>query len=296
MKHRLIIALDILLAIYLVAAVTAFNRPETLVKKCTRVQIDIADETLGGFLDQREIQSLLERRGLYPLGHTLDSISPRRIERLLAHSPFVSTAQCARTTDGHILITVTQREPLVRIKSDNGDDYYLDGDGGIMPNSRYTQDLIIVTGSVSRTFARRYVHILMGVIMADDFWRNQIEQVRVRRDLGIDIVPRVGDHTVFLGYLPRSERQQERQQEVSAYVERKLRRLKLFYRYGLSVAGWNKYESIDLEYDNQIICRRRPAAPHPLLAPAPQPAAQATTQAAAAPPPAAAPAEKKKQE
>ena len=192
------------------------------------------------------------------MGRRLDDISPRNIESILNHSPFVSTAQCHKTIDGHVVITVTQRSPLVRIKSERGDDYYLDENGGIMPNSKYVSDLIIVTGEVSRTFARRYISILARVIMADDFWRNNIVQINVQHDLGIEIVPRVGDHIVFLGYLPLSAKQSERDEEVTVFVREKLKRLRNFYRYGLSVAGWNKYQRIDIQYDNQIICKKHP--------------------------------------
>lgn len=127
-----------------------------------------------------------------------------------------------------------------------------------MPNSKYVSDLIIVTGEVSRTFARRYISILARVIMADDFWRNNIVQINVQHDLGIEIVPRVGDHIVFLGYLPLSAKQSERDEEVTVFVREKLKRLRNFYRYGLSVAGWNKYQRIDIQYDNQIICKKYP--------------------------------------
>jgi cell division protein FtsQ len=34
-------------------------------------------------------------------------------------------------------------------------------------------------------------------------------------------------------------------------------RLEKFYKYGLSQAGWNKYYYINLEFDNQIICKKR---------------------------------------
>ena len=258
MKRYIIIILDIIIAGYIIFAVTSFNNPKRLVTKCTKVEIDIADETTYGFLDAKEIKAILERKGIYPMGRRLDDISPRNIESILNHSPFVSTAQCHKTIDGHVVITVTQRSPLVRIKSERGDDYYLDENGGIMPNSKYVSDLIIVTGEVSRTFARRYISILARVIMADDFWRNNIVQINVQHDLGIEIVPRVGDHIVFLGYLPLSAKQSERDEEVTVFVREKLKRLRNFYRYGLSVAGWNKYQRIDIQYDNQIICKKHP--------------------------------------
>ena len=258
MKKYIIIVIDIVLAIYLVLAITAFNNPEQLVKKCTKVDISIADESTYGFLDAKEIKTILQKNGLYPLEKEINAVSPRKIEETLCRSPFVNTAQCWKTNDGHVLISVTQRSPLVRIKNYRNDDYYLDENGGIMPNSKYTSDLIIVTGYVTRPFAQQYVSALANVIMNNDLWRNQIVQINVQRDLGIELVPRVGDHIVFLGYLPKSQVRSERIEAITDYVSTKLNRLEKFYIHGLDSVGWNKYERIDLQYSNQIICKKRP--------------------------------------
>lgn len=258
MKKYIIIVIDIALAVYLVLAITAFNKPEQLVKKCTKVDINIADESTFGFLDAKEIKSILEKHGIYPLEQDLSSISPRRIEETLRKSPFVNTAQCCKTTDGHVLLSITQRSPVVRIKSNNGDDYYIDENGGILPNSKYTSDLIIVTGYVSRPFAQRYISIMANTIMQSELWSNQIVQINVLKNQGIELVPRVGDHVVFLGYLPTSNSAKKRQEDVSAYITTKLDRLEKFYIHGLDSVGWNKYERIDLQYTNQIICKKHP--------------------------------------
>jgi cell division protein FtsQ len=39
-------------------------------------------------------------------------------------------------------------------------------------------------------------------------------------------------------------------------MDKKLERMRKFYLYGLNKAGWNKYSSISVEFDNQIICKR----------------------------------------
>ena len=39
-------------------------------------------------------------------------------------------------------------------------------------------------------------------------------------------------------------------------VEKKLDRMRKFYLYGLNKAGWNKYSYINVEFDNQIICKK----------------------------------------
>ena len=271
MKKYIIIFIDITLAVYLLLAVTAFNNPQELATKCTKVNINITDETTYGFLNADEIKAILTKKGLYPLGKDLDRVSPRKIESVLRNSPFVNTAECCKTTDGHVLIYVTQRSPLVRIKSENGDDYYIDENGGIMPNSKYTSDLIIVTGNVSRPFAKQYVSVLANTVMQSDFWRNQVEQINVGQDLGIEIVPRVGNHIIFLGYLPERETQEKRNEDVTAYVKEKLDRLEKFYLYGLKETGWNKYETIDVQFRNQIICKKHPVNPTIPVAAVPDP-------------------------
>ena len=147
--------------------------------------------------------------------------------------------------------------PTVRVKAVNGEDYYLDDNNLIMPNSHYTSDLIIATGYISRWYAQNYIAHLINALTASDLWRNQIEQVNVLRDYTVELVPRVGNHIIHLGRLPESSQRQQRKQLVTEFTNKKMDRLEKFYRYGLSQAGWNKYSYIDLEFDNQIICKKR---------------------------------------
>ena len=187
----------------------------------------------------------------------MQAVNARKIEETLKQSPFVKTAECYKTQDGQVCITLTQRMPTVRIKSINGDDYYLDDNNSIMPNSHYTSDMIIATGFISKWYARKYVAFLARALMADDLWKNQIEQINVTHDLGIELVPRVGNHIVYLGPLPEGRNDRERKQKIDEFVNKKMTRLEKFYKYGLSQAGWNKYSNINLEFDNQIICKKR---------------------------------------
>lgn len=270
-KKTIIVALDVVLGIYVAVAMTTFNSAESESSVCTKVAIDISDGNTNGFLSSNEIKAILQRHDLYPLSRKMSSVDPRKIEDLLKVSPFVKTAECYKTVDGHVNIVVTQRMPIVRIKSDTNGDYYLDEKGGIMPNSKYTSDLIIATGDINKAFATNYVAFLAGALMANDMWRNLVEQINVLPDKSIEIVPRVGDHIVNIGYLPYHHNRAERQDSIVSYVNRQMNRLEKFYKYGLSQAGWNKYSYIDLEFSNQIICKKKSGS-HPVMA-QPEPAA-----------------------
>lgn len=256
-KKIITIVLDVVLGIYLVFAFTAFNKPDETANVCTKVSIDIADEAQNGFINASEIRDRLERHKLYPLEKPLKYVDARKIEDMLKTSPFVNTAECYKTQNGHVNISITQRMPIVRIKSVNGDDYYLDDKDAIMPNSSYTSDLIIATGYINKWFATNYVSALSKALMSNDLWENQIEQINVLPDRGIELVPRVGDHIIYLGQLPSSNDRTKRLSLIENFTKQKLTRLEKFYKYGLSQAGWNKYSYINLEFDNQIICKRR---------------------------------------
>lgn len=274
-KKALLIAADTLLLAYTVVAVTAFNKPDADKQTCTKVNIGIDDKTSNAFIDASEIKRRLETTRLDPVGKPMNTINTRHIEEMLMRSAFVNTAECYKTHDGHVFINITQRLPVIRIKADNGDDYYVDDKNSIMPKSDYTSDLIIATGNISRTFATNYISPLGKAFMQNDLWKNLIEQVHVTQDRGIEIVPRVGDHIVFMGYLPTPGKHETREKAVCDFVDKKMSRLIKFYKYGLSQAGWNKYDYIDIEFDNQIICKRR-GAQHlqPVVAPPTPPVAE----------------------
>ncbi len=257
-KKTLLVVTDILLLGYLVTAMVSFNKPDNSAQKCSGVSINIADENTNGFLNAQEVKNILERSRLYPIGKPTETINPRHIEDYLKKSPFVNTAQCYKTQNGHVCITITQRLPIIRVKNIMGDDYYLDERGGILPNSKYTSDLIIATGYIQRQSS-----VLLATIarelMSSDLWRNQIEQINILKDQGIELIPRVGDHIVYIGIPPRVKNDQE--QVITTYIHDKMDRLEKFYKYGLNEAGWNKYHYISLEFDNQIICKKSQQEP-----------------------------------
>ncbi|MBO1364301.1 cell division protein FtsQ [Prevotella sp. A2931] len=258
-KKTITITLDVLIGIYLLLAFIRFNKPDETAKVCTKVTIDIQDEATNGFINTQEIKHRLEINKLYPLEKPIRYVDARKIEEMLKASPFVKTAECFKTQDGHVCILLTQRMPVVRIKAVQGDDYYVDDNDCIMPNSHYTSDLIIATGHISKWFAMNYISPMSKAIMNDDLWRNQIEQINVLPNHSIELVPRVGEQIINLGQLPESKYKNERGKLVNDFINKKLTRLENFYKYGLSQAGWNKYSYINLEFDNQIICKKKKA-------------------------------------
>ena len=241
-KKSLIVLCDIVIAAYLVLAVTSFNKPDVAATHCTEVKTDIEQNIVDGFLTADEIGKMLRREKVWPLSQPMHDISTRKIEETLLKSPFVEKAEVYKTQSGEVCIQVRQRVPVVKVMADNGDCYYIDSHASVMPENRFVNDLIIATGHISRKYAQTYLSRVANCIMQDKFWQNQIVQINVLPDLTMEFVPRVGDHIIFIG--------------APVGVAKKLERMRKFYIYGLNKAGWNKYSYINVEFDNQIICKK----------------------------------------
>ena len=241
-KKSMIVLIDMAIAAYLVLAITAFNRPDELYNVCSEVKIDIQEGVVKGFLNAEEIKDQLVRAHLYPLGNPIDRVDSRKIEDALLQNPFVETAQCYKTQTGRIHINLSQRLPVIRVKANNGDDYYVDTYGNIMPNTQYVSNLVIATGFISRPYAKKVLSRVGNFLISNKLWFCQAEQMNVLPDGTIEMTPRVGEHIVYLGQ--------------PTGLSRKFKRLEKFYKYGLSQAGWNKYSYISVEFDNQIICKK----------------------------------------
>lgn len=241
-KKTVLVAFDAVIAAYLLLAVTAFNQPDARATQCSEVRIDIEESVVDGFLTTDGIRKTLSRSGLYPLSQPMQDISPRLIEEALLKSPFIDSAECYKTQGGHVCIQVKQRIPAVRVMPTGGGSYYVDTRGNIMPETRYVTDLVVATGSITRKYAQGTLTQAANIILHDKFWKNQVVQINIQPDGSMEIVPRIGEHIVYLG--------------APVHVDKKLERLRKFYLYGLNKAGWNKYDYINVEFDNQIICRK----------------------------------------
>ena len=63
-KKTLIVACDIVVATYLLLAVTAFNKPDAKVSHCNEVKIDIEQNIVDGFMTADEIKKALNKEHL----------------------------------------------------------------------------------------------------------------------------------------------------------------------------------------------------------------------------------------
>lgn len=243
LKRILLTLLMVCLAAYLVLAITAFNRkPDSFV--CTDVELIIRDSVNAGFITKQEIIGLLKKQGINPIGKELAEVRSKPIEELLSNHSLIDKVECYKTPSGKVCVEATQRIPILRIMSSNGEDYYIDHLGVVMPSSaKCVAHLPVATGKIEKAFATMELHDFALYLQQNSFWRAQIAQIHVLPGGKVELVPRVGDHIIYLGRLTD--------------VERKLDRVKAFYQKALNRVGWNKYSRINVEMGNQIVCTKQ---------------------------------------
>lgn len=237
-KRILILCILLAVTAYLIVAVTVFNRkPENQV--CKGMELVVKDSIDYGFITETEVKNLLKQKNLYPEKKRIGTINVRLLEETLSRHPFISKAECYLTSGGKVEIEVYQRIPILRIMSSNGDNYYIDQSGKIMSAAGKSVHVAVATGFIDRKFAQNELYQLGLYLQQNPFWKAQVEQINVTPRKELEIVPRVGDHILFLGK--------------ATDFEEKFSKLQTFYSKVLNRIGWNKYERISIEFNNQII-------------------------------------------
>lgn len=246
MKISLVTVIFLAVAAYIVYAVLVMSAPDPD-EHCSAVELVIDRHSGPVFITDKDVADILQSRHIYPKGRPMMDVETAVIEEAIAENSFVESVECYKTAAGRLCIKVVQRQPVVFIMPEGADGYYVDAHGKVIPNSLYLSNIITATGKISKKYATSELAGFGEYLRSNKFWDDLIAQIHVTKNRKgqevVELVPRVGDNIVYLGSLDG--------------YHKKLRRLKVFYDKAIGTVGWNKYRTISLEYDNQIICTKR---------------------------------------
>ena len=242
-----------LLFLVAIIVVSAVERKEASL--VPELSIDIEPLPDGELLiNGQDVRLAIERSFGYRLeGMPVGSIDVQRLEKVLEAEPFILDADVYIGANNQIKVGVVQREPILRVMDKNGLNYYLDANGIKMPLSpHFTAKVIVATGNLPpyepkfldrRRNTLKDVFLLAKMIIEDEFLNAMIEQAHVSNRGEITLVPKVGNHKITFGKYEEAKK--------------KLNRLKIFYKEALPYEGWNKYSEISLQYNGQVVCKKR---------------------------------------
>jgi len=208
---------------------------------CNEIEVVFSDKDKISLINEDDIEKLLKTKNIYPVGKKLKDIHTEDIEKELNASEMIKSAECYTTPSGKVHLRIKQRTPKFRVMG--SENYYIDTEKNrIKASANYTAYLPIVSGNVSFEMATGELFDFITFLEKNAFWNAQIEQIYIRPDKKVELVPRVGDNIILLGTLDN-------------YPE-KLEKLKKLYVNGFNTIGWNHYKTIDLQYRGQIVCSK----------------------------------------
>ena len=215
---------------------------------CRDYRISIKGTHENFFVDKNDV---LKLAGAVSGGKIKDepvsSLNLRRMEELLEDNLWIKDAELWFDNKDVLHISVTEREPVARIFTTDGNSFYIDSTDLQMPLSdKLSAKVPVFTSFPGRKILSGKDSLLLHVvknmalyILGDSFWMSQVAQVDITPEKNFEMIPVVGNHIVKLGD--------------GENIDKKFSRLFVFYKEVLSKTGFDKYSTVDVEYTGQVI-------------------------------------------
>lgn len=229
---------------------------------CRGIDIVVEDSARLGFVNIGVVNEILAKGGFDKISGTrMDRVDIAAIEDLVSSNPWVADCQVYGCVDGIVRLRIRQREPMIRIMTVQGENFYVDSLQKIMPScAHFFAEVPIVSGTLAfgnvdvnqftwvekkdpkcEDYMKKLVNFAKNV-SRDDFLQNLIVQIHVD-DLGqIELIPRISSHVILFG-------------DLSSDPQERLVSLKYFYMNGAAIEGFETFTTVDVRYRNQVITK-----------------------------------------
>ena len=252
LKQILFGILWLLLAIAaIVLLVAAINKKEE--KKCKSIEIELKGKGNNFFVEEADVLAMMTKLQTNEIiGSPINTINIRLLETELEKSIWIKKAELFFDNNEVLKVSIEEREPIARLFSTSGTSFYIDSMLFKLPLSdTYSAKVPVFTGFPSDktilseldSIILKQVKRLSMAIQKDSFHTAMIEQIDITPQLTFEFIPKIGNQLIQFG--------------TATDIDAKLYKLKLFYKKVIAIESWNKYSTINLQYANQIIAKRR---------------------------------------
>jgi cell division protein FtsQ len=217
---------------------------------CQGIDMHIANTQGHQFLQDSIILAHLNKQYQESIvGIPLHQIASKKIENAIKSHNFVGVCSVYKNWKGRLKIAIFPKRPIARIMYTDKPGQYIDEQGEILPlATNYTARALLINGKNLGSVGQHLKDSehglaflrLLNLIDQDPFWHAQINQISCDEKGKFIFTTQVGKQAVVFGRLENTNK--------------KMEKLKLFYKVILPYKGWNAYKCVNLEFDNQIIC------------------------------------------
>ena len=252
MKKILNISIWIILILGLIVLLSFIGGEHSKIKcKNFLISIDYGDNKADYFITSNEIRNFVYQITDTLKGQKIQEIDIEMIESEINKIPYVAKADVYLTIDGIVRVNIIQRKAIVKIIDKKGKSFYIDETAKFMSlNSMHSAHVLIANGNfiIENTDTLKQPSITYDIfclakyISNDEFFNAQISQIYVNQSGEIELIPRVGNQVIVFGNIDN--------------MKNKFEKLFILYQKGFKDYGWDRFKTINLKYENQIVCTK----------------------------------------
>ncbi|WP_299113413.1 cell division protein FtsQ/DivIB [uncultured Winogradskyella sp.] len=170
-----------------------------------------------------------------------DIIDLNVLESALNSNPMVKNAEVFMSVNGELSAEIEQKRPIARVHTNAS--YYVDDEGSYMPlSANYSARVPLVTGTVYKTKLDK-IYKIARVVDEDEFLKQHVIEIRQDANQNISLRLRKYDFSIKMGSLNK--------------LHKKINNFKAFYKKAIKDKTINTYSSVNLRFDNQVICTKK---------------------------------------
>lgn len=219
-------------------------------KHINDVVVKIVNQENNYFIDNLDILDLINAENTdYVLGLRVEQLNLKELEKRVKKHPFVREVEVFKDLKGNLLVNVVQTRPIARVYDPNGPDYYIGEQGQILPvTAKHTARVplieledkkILKSENLIDSEDGQKLFEMMTYIDQNKFWNAQVAHLFIDKDFEASLLTQVSKQVVEFGEMTD--------------LEKKFRKLKVFYQTILPGEGWNSYDSVSIKYTKQIV-------------------------------------------
>ncbi len=220
---------------------------------CSSVDINIHGFNNNFFIDKKDIeQTIVAAIGIQPTQKSIGSFDLIKLKALLEKNTWIKKATLFFDNNQVLHVEVFEREPIARIFTTAGNTFYIDTAlmrlpvadtmaANVQVFTGFPSDNIVL--STADSLLLLDVKNLSMSIQKDSFCMAMIDQIDITSQRKFEMIPKIGNHIIQFGD--------------ATNIDKKMEKLKLFYNQVFPKAGMNYYSNINVQYDGQLVAKRR---------------------------------------
>ena len=189
------------------------------------------------FITKDSILNLIPKE--YP---NKNSININHIESVINSNGFIKNSEAYVSIDGDLIIEIKQRNPIGRIIDDNST-FYIDDESKIMKMSKLYSSNVPVIFNFAESLNYDRVYKMCDLVYNDEFLKKNVTRINFLKNDNITLNFRNYDFDLIIGEYKN--------------IDKKIENFKAFYYRSVNNETLNKYSTINLQFENQVVCSNK---------------------------------------